>query len=80
MSSERQTGTVKSVDHAAGSVQVEGPHGNQLVFQSQDFIAFGGAAPQPGQVISYLVDDGNLSTARIDAAWHDSSVGGATTA
>lgn len=77
MSSERQTGTVKSVDQATGSVLVDGSHGGELRFSSQDFLAFGGPAPQAGQAISYVVDDGDPLTARIDADWQDASSGGA---
>lgn len=70
MSSERQTGTVKSINAGSGQVTVGHEGWGDLAFGSQAFGAAGGPAPYVGQQISFLVDDGDPGTARLDEAWH----------
>jgi len=64
MSSERQTGTVKSV--AAGNVVVEWPDGGEVTFRAADFAARGITVPQAGQSIEFYAEDGNALSARLD--------------
>lgn len=70
MSSERQTGTVKHINAGSGQVTVGHDGWGDLAFGSQAFGEAGGPAPFIGQQISFLVDDGDPATARLDEAWH----------
>ncbi|TYT23639.1 hypothetical protein FZO89_15475 [Luteimonas viscosa] len=77
MSSERQTGTVKSISAGAGQVLVgRSGGGGDIAFTGADFAALGGPSPFVGQRISFLVDAGDPDSVHLDAAWHESDGGG----
>jgi|GEM_PF-1009096 len=79
MSSERQTGTVKSVDQATGRVLVGNQDGTEMVFSIADFTVWGGPPPRPGQQIFFAVETGHARTARLDAEWRGGVAGGGKT-
>ncbi|WP_202840398.1 hypothetical protein [Luteimonas saliphila] len=78
MSSERQTGTVKSINEGAGQVLVGRVGGGDIRFGSADFVAMGGPSPFVGQQISFLVDSADPDSAHLDPGWHEPQGGGGT--
>ncbi len=63
MSSERQTGTVKSV--AAGNVVVGWASPGDVVFRVADFAAAGVAVPPVGHPLVFFAESGNASSASL---------------